>query len=374
MKILFLIPEGGHGGSGRQLSLIAAGLPRDQFDVRVIVVGRGGPLVATLQAAGLPVDVLGWTRLLDPQPVWRLRRRVQLFRPDVLAGWGLTALRMGSLVRDSARLILHQLLPPRERNPWPPLGPFDRWLLRRSDRVVAGHPGEGQCYRRLGMPAERVCLIPPGVVPFPAPAVPREVLCHGRPLPPTARVVVCVGPLHAPKGYRDALWALDILKYLYDDLHLVLLGDGPDRERLESFARDIQVRDRVHFLGWREDVADWLAAADVVWVPSRADGGVNVALEAMSAGRPVIAGRTPALAAVVADGETGYLVTPGDKVGLARRTRRLLDNAGLRRRRGEVGQQRVAERFAAADLVRRWAEMVEQTIGPVAAGSVAAGL
>ncbi len=375
MKILFLIPEGDHGGHSRQLALIAAGLPRDQFDARVVVVGRDGPLVAKLEAAGLPVEVLGWTRLVDPQPVWRLRRRVQSFRPDVLAGWGLTALRIGSLVRDSARLVLHQLLPPRERHPWPPLGPFDRWLLRRSDRVIAGHPAEVRCYRRLGMPPERVCLIPPGVGPFPAPAMPREALFRGRSLPPTARVVVCVGPLHAHKGYRDALWALDILKYLYDDLHLVLLGGGPDRERLEGFARDIQVLDRTHFLGWREDVAAWLAAADVVWVPSRAHGGINVALEAMSAGRAVIAGWTPALAEVVADGETGYLVAPGDKVGLARLTRRLLDDAGLRRELGEAGPQRAGERFAAAELVRRWTEMVEEMIGPLAGvGSGAAGL
>jgi glycosyltransferase involved in cell wall biosynthesis len=367
MKILFLIPEGSHGGSGKQLALIAAGLPRDQFDVRVVVVGRDGPLSTELRSSGLPVAVLGWTRLLDPQPVWRLRQRVRSFRPDVIAGWGLTALRIGSLVRDSARLVLHQLCPPRERDPWPPLGPFDRWLLRRSNRVVAGHAAEVRCYRRLGMPAERVCLIPPGVAPAEAPAVPREELLRRQALPATARVVVCAGPLQAHKGYRDGLWALDILTYLYDDLHLVVLGDGPDRARLQRFARDIQMLDRAHFLGRREGLADWLAAADVVWVPSRADGGVNVALEAMSAGRPVIAGKTPGLAEVVTDGETGYLFAPGDKVALARLTRRLLDDASLRRRLGEAGQQRAEERFAAAELARRWTEMVEGMIGPVAA-------
>ena len=402
MKILFLIPEGSHGGSGKQLALIAAGLPRDQFDIRVVVVGRDGPLITELRSSGLPVAVLGWTRLLDPQPVWRLRQRVRLFRPDVIAGWGLTALRIGSLVRDSARLVLHHLFPPRERNPWPPLerlahrsrirensaspspefsrirlragygalsglGPLDRWLLRRADRVVAAHAAEVQCYRRLGIPAERVCLIPPGVAPAEASTVPREELLRHQALPTTARVVVCAGPLQAHKGYRDGLWALDILRYLYDDLHLVVLGDGPDRAHLESFARDLQLLERAHFLGRREDVADWLAAADVVWVPSRADGGVNVALEAMSAGRPVIAGRTPELAEVVTEGETGYLVAPGDKVGLARLTRRLLDDAGLRQRLGEAGQQRAGERFAAAELARRWTEMVEEMIGPVAA-------
>jgi glycosyltransferase involved in cell wall biosynthesis len=239
----------------------------------------------------------------------------------------------------------------------------DRWLLRRADCVVAGHPAEVQAYRRLGMAAEAVCLVPPGVAP-PAVSFPREKLLQGLALPPNARVLACVGPLHAHKGFRDALWALDILKYLYEDLHLVLLGDGPDRSRLEGFARDIQVQPRTHFLGAREDVVDWLAAAEVVWVPSRADGGVNVALEAMTVGRPVVVGRTPGLAEVVVDGETGYLVTPGDKVGLARQTRRLLDDSGLRQRFGAAGQKRAEERFAATQLVRRWSDIVDGLIRP----------
>ncbi len=365
MKILFVISTGSHSGSGKQLALIATGLPRDCFEVRVVVLGRDGPLVARLRSAGLAVEVLGWTRFLDPQPIRRLHQLVRSFRPDVLAGWGLAALRIGNLFHNSARLILHQLLPPRERQTWPPLTRFDRWLLRRADRVVAGHPAEAQAYRGLGMTAEAVCLIPPGVA-LAAPLIPGDKLLQGLALPASARVLVCVGPLHVHKGFRDALWALDILKYLYADLHLVILGDGPERARLEDFARAIQVRDRTHFLGAREDVADWLAAAEVVWVPSRADGGINVALEAMSVGRPVLAGRTPGLAEVVVDGETGHLIPPGDKVSLARLTRRLLDDPGLRRRLGDAGQKRAEERFAAAELVRRWIDVGEGMFGPKA--------
>ncbi len=364
MNILFVIPAGSHSGCGKQLTLIAAGLPRDRFTVHVVVLGRDGPLVARLRSAGLAVEVLGWTRFLDPQPIRRLRQRVRSFRPDVLAGWGLAALRIGNLIHDSARLILHQLLPPRERHTWLPLTRFDRWLLRRADRVMAGHPAEAQAYRRLGMTAEAVCLLPPGVAPVAAPLSPRDKLLQGLALPSGARVLVCAGPLHAHKGFRDALWALDILKYLYEDLHLVVLGAGPERARLEDFARAIQVQDRTHFLGEREDVADWLAAAEVVWVPSRADRGINVTLEAMSVGRPVLAGRTPGLAEVVVDGETGYLIPPGDKVSLARLTRRLLDDPGLRRRLGDAGQKRAEERFAATELVRQWIDVVEGMFGP----------
>ena len=73
-----------------------------------------------------------------------------------------------------------------------------------------------------------------------------------------------------------------------------------------------------------------LAQAAVVWVPSLADSGFGVALQAMAAGRPVVASRWPALAELVVDGETGYLVQPGSKIELAQKTRRLLGDAGLR--------------------------------------------
>jgi glycogen synthase len=98
-----------------------------------------------------------------------------------------------------------------------------------------------------------------------------------------------------------------------------------------------------------------MARSEVVWVPSLADGGARVALEAMAAGRPVVASRLPGLAEVVVEGETGFLVPPGDKIALARQTRRLLADAELRRRLGQAGRARIAQHFAARVAVERMA-------------------
>src|SRR5439155_17297264 len=119
-------------------------------------------------------------------------------------------------------------------------------------------------------------------------------------LPPSARVVLGIGPLEPYKGFRDAIWALDILHFLYDDLHLVLAGAGTDRPRLEAFARATRTRSRVHFAGPRADLGPLLHRAEVVWVPGRR-GGLCAALEAQAAGRPAVAGRQPDLAGVVRD-------------------------------------------------------------------------
>ena len=128
-----------------------------------------------------------------------------------------------------------------------------------------------------------------------------------------------VGPLEPYKGYRDAIWALDILRQLYGDLHMLLIGTGSDRPHLEQFAHIAGVTDRVHYAGQQAEVEPLLTEAEVVWIPSWRDAGVYVALEAMAAGRPVVAARWPRLAEVIVDGQTGFLVKPQDKGGLARK-------------------------------------------------------
>jgi glycogen synthase len=172
-------------------------------------------------------------------------------------------------------------------------------------------------------------------------------------------VVLGVGPLAPHKGFRDAIWAFDILRFLYDDLRLVLLGEGPGREALEHFARVADVARHVHFLGAVPSVGPWLERAEVVWVPSLRPAGVGAALEALAAGRPVVASDLPELREAVADGETGLLFKPGDKAALARQTRTLLDDASLRRRLGAGAREHARKHFAAAGMARQAARLYE---------------
>src|SRR5262245_14695656 len=125
------------------------------------------------------------------------------------------------------------------------------------------------------------------------------------------RHIACMGTLERHKGFRDAIWAYAILHFLYPDLDMELIGDGPDRLRLEEFVRNTHCKDAVHLRGNRPDGPSLLRRAEVVWVPDQEEGGVNVALEAMAAGRPVVASRLPGLAEIVVDGQTGFLVPPG---------------------------------------------------------------
>jgi glycosyltransferase involved in cell wall biosynthesis len=158
-------------------------------------------------------------------------------------------------------------------------------------------------------------------------------------LPSNARVLLCAGPLRREAGFKDAIWTLDILQYLFADVCLVIAGEGPDRWRLETFARNIEVRDRVRFIGMEGSPRTLFQRAEVVWLPGRSPANPHTIRLAMTAGRPVVASATPEHETMVRHGETGFLVPPGDKPALARHTRLLLADADLRRRMAQAARQ-----------------------------------
>jgi glycosyltransferase involved in cell wall biosynthesis len=342
--IFFVIGSLKHSGAARQLSLLAAGLPRQSFRVRVAVLGTETPWVESLRGEGVEVEVLNWRRPFDVLPFAALRRLVKSLRPDVLHVWGATALRAVVLSgsRPANRLLVSAALSfARESRR------LDRWLLQRAQGVIAFGAAEMQRYRLLGIPDSRLIAVSPAMT-IPTNAVETADIPR---VATNDRVILALGPIDQHKGYREAVWAFDIVRHLYDDVHFVVAGTGPDLPRVERFAQQIGVRQHVHFLGARTEMASLLHRAEVVWVPSLRGGGVCAALEAMAASRPVVAARLPDLAEIVTDGETGFLVEADNKAALARQTRLLLDDAERRRRMGEAGQRRVREYFSVACLV-----------------------
>jgi glycosyltransferase involved in cell wall biosynthesis len=335
------------------LGLLARGLSRAGFRVRVGVLGTSAPWAESLRQAGVDIDVFGWTRLIDVEPFWTLRRLLKADRPDVVHAFGSTALRALKLCGlRGQRVIGSDLL--HRGGPAAGWG-VDRWLLRGSGRVLAFGAAEARRYQQAGVHPEHIVQATPGVA---------ECEDGGEAVGwPAGRVLLCVGPMEVHKGFRDAVWAFDILHYLFDDLRLAFLGDGPDRDRVADFARAVGAASRVTFLGTRRSVGPYLRRAAVVWVPSRTAGGVCAALEAMAAQRPVVAARVPDLEEIVVEGETGYLVPPGDKAALARQTRMLLGEPALAERFGTAARQRALERFSAARMIAECAAVYRQIAG-----------
>ena len=165
---------------------------------------------------------------------------------------------------------------------------------------------EAERYRGLGVPADRLTRIAPGVEPLLA--LDRAAILASLGIPAQGRFIVVSGNLDHDAGMKLAVWAFDLISREFKDLYLVILGEGPARAALDAYGRSTMYDDyRVRFAGNRADGANVIAAADLAWVV-HPHGDVRFALEAMSAGVPPVIlghGGNPEM---VRNGETGLVV------------------------------------------------------------------
>lgn len=167
---------------------------------------------------------------------------------------------------------------------------------------------------------------------------------------PDSPTLLFVGRLAAVKGVPVLFEALQSVIEQHPDVRLHLIGDGPERARLEKQASDMGLADHLTFLGYQSQaaVAEALSSTDIFVLPSFAEGVPVVLMEAMAAEVPVVTSRIAGVPELVSDGESGLLVPPGAPGPLAAALNRLLADPDLRARMGAAGRAKVAAEFASA--------------------------
>jgi phosphatidylinositol alpha-1,6-mannosyltransferase len=162
------------------------------------------------------------------------------------------------------------------------------------------------------------------------------------------KIILTISRLVRRKGIDTVLRALARIAPDHPDVHYLIGGSGPDRDRLETLTRSLNLTDQVHFLGAlpREALRHYYNACDVFVMPSREDRpyveGFGIAfLEANACGKPVIGARSGGIPDAVLDGKTGLLVEPDDEAALADALLRLLTDASLAAWLGQNGRRRV---------------------------------
>lgn len=355
-SVFLLVPDLLPCGELAPVRLLASGLPRERFHVTLGILGPADvPAVEALRAAGVTVQLLPIRHFLDVTGAWRLRQVIGEANPAVIHAWGPIAVRLARLVVSQGdacnvpRLVVSAAAAP--------VSGFGGWLstrmIRRADRVIATTWGEAERYRRLQVPADRLTRVAPAAMPL-APEAHREVLCRKLGVPPDSRLVITGGRTELGVGPREAIIAFDMLRYESPELHLVVFGAGSEATALEQFGRALAFDDfRIRVMAHDGERAEAVRLAEAVWV-TRTFGGTDEALEAMTAGKPVVGWQTADLVEIIEDGTSGFVVPPGDRAALAAKARLLLVDPDGASRMGAAGRVRAAEHFGLPRMVEQF--------------------
>jgi glycosyltransferase involved in cell wall biosynthesis len=339
-KVWLMIGQLGLGGTEKQVVLLARGLRDRGIGTAVLTLFEGGPREQALRDAGVPCFHLGFSRLRPGLGVAgnaaafaRLVRLLRREQPDVLHAFLLHSYLMAAPAAWLARV---PVLVAGRRS----MGDFkqdrrmvlrvERLATRTTDLLIANaHVVAEDTRERERVPAEKIAVVYNGLPGDAFTTRPPARIDTGHP------VLLCVANLKAYKGHQHLLEAVKLLHAGGRPCTLVLAGDGGERRSLERQARQLSLD--VRFRGTCTDVGPLLARADVVVLPSLHEGMSNAVMEAMAAGRPVVAtavGGTPELLR-----GRGILVPPGDPAALAAALGPLLADPGRRASLGAAARQ-----------------------------------
>jgi glycosyltransferase involved in cell wall biosynthesis len=320
-----------------------------------------------VRALGLPARVsrmpilLGWDRP----------------RFDARAYWSLV--REGTaLIRDSKARLVHvssgapnQWMVPAARSMKVPLiahlhavyGFRERCtlLLDAAPIIVGCSEATVSPFRRDGLPDARLRVIHNGVDPTRLGAGTAAHLRASLGMASDSVLIVGVGALVPLKGFDVLLRALGVLRSRATEVHVAIVGEGPELDSLKRLAHELALDDRVHFLGQRSDVGAILRdASDIVAIPSRIEAFGLVAAEAAIFGRPAVATAVGGIGEIVQHAITGLLVPSGDHVAFAAALERVVANPDLRQKLGESARDRVLGGFVSARVARSFERLYSE--------------
>ena len=373
VKILRVIARLNMGGPALHVAYLTAGLKKRGYDTTLVAgsLARGEDSMAFV-ADELGVDVIRIDELgreisplRDIAATLRLARLIRRERPQILHTHTAKAGAVGraaALLAGSRRppIVVHTFHGHVLRGYFGVLRSLffrflERWLARSTTALVAVSPQVRDDLVALGVaPRDRFVVIRLGIELAERVAADRDGRLQSRRylgIPTDRFTVGWIGRMTAVKRTDDVLVAFKQLRDGGVDACLCMVGDGPDREQLERRAHELGVVRDTLFLGYQDDVAPFYAAFDALVLPSGNEGTPVSAIEALAAGRPVVATRVGGVPDVVRDGKDGFLVEAGDTEELAERLARLARDPTLRERMGREGRARVLPRYAVERLV-----------------------
>ncbi len=372
-KVMLVAIGLGVGGTETHILELASRLDRSRFTVTVCALKSGGTMVQELEKRGVRVLSLDGTGKLDARVIVRLFKLLRAEQPDVVQAflfWANVAARAcGRILR--AFPVISSYHDEVVREGWL-VRLVDRLTLTWTDRIVCCSGAVGRSVvSRIGGKIEQCTIIPFGVdieqFEATAAATRRELGLRD-----SQKVIGTVCRLVEPKkGLRFLLQAMAVLarKYGQPPCQLLIVGDGPSRQELELLRDQLKLSTWVVFSGSRRDIPRVLHAVDAFVLPSLYEGFGIAILEAMAAGKPVIATAVGGIPEFVLSGETGLLVEPGNVEALADAIDQLLSHPQQAQTMGVKGRIRAGESYHISTVVRQHEQVYTACLAQASYGS-----
>jgi glycosyltransferase involved in cell wall biosynthesis len=369
VRLALVITELDPGGAERCLVNLATRINRQRFEpvvysIRPRPVAGRDLLVQQLEAAGVGV------RFADVRSKWqaplvtgRLARLLAEQRPQIVQNFLYHANVAGTLA--AARLhVPHVCLGVRVADPRRVRSWIERRVAAKAERIVCVSHSVAEFCRAHGFPPPKLDVIPNGVdVQRFADATAIDLSELG--LPPGRKAILFVGRLHVQKELHALIAAAPPMLEQLPEHDLLIVGDGPQRKALVRLAAESSAGPRIHFAGWRADIPRILAAADLLVLPSRWEGMPNVILEAMAAGKPVVATRAEGVQEALGPGAQEQMVATGDMPQFTKRVIQVLQAPQLAQKLGRQNRQRAIAEFSLQTMVSSYERLYARLVAPL---------
>jgi glycosyltransferase involved in cell wall biosynthesis len=354
-RVLAIIDTVQVSGPGRQLAATADVLARMGTELRIVIFARHGtptrPYQSFLEAAGIDHVVISERRPFDTAPLRHVEAEIKSFKPHIVQTHGYkpsTVAYMLRLFGNRFRWVAFFHGATTENLKVRAYHMLDQFLMRAADTVIVM---SGRHLRELAARDRDVRLIH------------NAVLFHAEERAPTrdsregvAHLLV-MGRLSSEKGVDVLLNACGHLVASGLQLHLDIVGDGPDQASLRALAVQLHIADRVTFHGHQSDPKPFYRNADLLVIPSRSEGLPNVLLEAIAHGLPVVSTRVGAVPEVLTDSNVGLLCEIGDVAGMQSAIAHAV--TPTYRIGGVDGRRRVLEDFSLEQRCHRLSELYQ---------------
>ncbi len=354
MRVMMLATDLEKGGL--PLRLVRLAMRLREYDIEPIVgcLARRGPLNDDLDAAGITSFSCDAGGSFDAKVFATLTRQIRRFNPDLLHASLFHANVAARLVGrvDRSRPVLTASVTIEIERRWHRLG--EALTCGLSDLHVANSNAVADhLVVDLGFDRGRVRVIPNGID--------LETIDNVQPLDCAAAGIDESKPLILWVGRMDPVKRLDLLVRAIEvtcrrhSVQAALIGDGPQRARIESMIASRCLGDVIKLPGWSENVFAWMQRADALMLPSMTEGSPNVLIEAMACGCPVIASDIAASRELIGPLEAGWLVPAGDEGGFAAAADAILADPGEKKARADRARAWVEKHHRMQDVVRLWA-------------------